>query len=181
MSNETYAAPVYSGTRHVHILQQATAETIFTYRVLDGSYAVTKVRHTTISVPAARQEMKLSAISSENSAPPQAGFVLALAECGVVVTDWAGVNGYLIKHQDMYDLVGELCRVMRIGFPRPATLVLKLNSDPEFNDEHLALYVRLHEYGSDVLEQIEGCYLTLSKELSRASGWIVATTDFAVG
>jgi hypothetical protein len=101
------------------------------------------------------------------------------------------VKGYLNKFNDMIDIVPEAVNAAKRHFPE-AQLVLDLYIDPEIDDKHLVLYVRMWDYGDSVMEEIREARKELKSFIDRLEeaeeeflhrlagkrGWIQLTTDF---
>jgi hypothetical protein len=76
-------------------------------------------------------------------------------------------------------------------FPE-AQLVLDLYIDPEIDDKHLVLYIRMWDYGDSVMEEIREAREELGRFIDRMEkaeseflhklvgkrGWLQLTTDF---
>jgi len=101
------------------------------------------------------------------------------------------VRRYLRKFNDMIDVVPEAVNAAKRHFPE-AQLVLELYQDPEIDDRHLVLYVRLWNYDESVMERVRIARGELRSFIDRLEeaekeflhhlvdkrGWIQLTTDF---
>lgn len=105
-------------------------------------------------------------------------FRSSLTQSGIAILYEEEVRGYLDKHADMLGPVEDLCRAARQEFGPDAALSLALYHDPEIQDRHLVLYVRLTAYPSDTLRRIHAISDAHEARLCDASGSILLTTDF---
>jgi len=108
------------------------------------------------------------------------------------------VRRYLHKFNDMIDVVPEAVNAAKRHFPE-AQLVLDLYQDPEIDDRHLVLYVRLWNYDKSVMERVREARKELNSFVDRLNsfidrlekaeaeflhrlvdkrGWLQLTTDF---
>lgn len=88
------------------------------------------------------------------------------------------VYNYLIKYPDMADILPLICNSLRERFPLPAELSLEVYHDPEIEDEHLMIYVRLDKYNDQVMDAIDEVCEKFEAERAESSGWLIVTTDF---
>jgi hypothetical protein len=96
----------------------------------------------------------------------------------VVSLDWKAVRRYLRGRRDLGEVVPALCEHVRAEFGPEAELALEVYSDPEVRDEYLTLYVRLASYPPDMLERLERAGQPFEARLTRATGYVLVTTDF---
>jgi hypothetical protein len=101
------------------------------------------------------------------------------------------VRRYLSRFNDMIDIVPEAVNAAKRHFPE-AQLVLDLYIDPEIDDKHLVLYVRMWDYSDSVMEgirearrelrsfidRLEEAESEFLNKLAGKGGWIQLTTDF---
>jgi hypothetical protein len=101
------------------------------------------------------------------------------------------VRRYLYKFNDMIDVVPKAVNAAKRHFPK-AQLVLDLYEDPEIEDRHLVLYVRLWSYDESVMERVREARTELKSFIDRLEetekeflhhlverrGWLQLTTDF---
>ena len=103
----------------------------------------------------------------------------ALADQGIAVPRPAAVRKYLASHRDLAKLLPSVCKQARREFGPDAELRLEVYRDPEIDDRHLTLYVRLPAYENIAITQLMDCVTQpFEDELCRASGYLLVTTDF---
>ncbi len=101
-----------------------------------------------------------------------------LSRWKVVIRNRGQVSGYLVKHADTASVLPQLCELLRRQFGPDAELALRLYRDPECDDKHLDLVVRLEAYDEHVIDQIDAAVEPLDEQLAQISGYVLVTTDF---
>ena len=96
----------------------------------------------------------------------------------VLVPHHGEVRDYLLRHQDMIDLVAFACGAASERFQTDSELALELYRDPEIENEYLTLYVRREQYKQEILDEIDLVSAEFEDNLTGKSGWFVLTTDF---
>lgn len=96
----------------------------------------------------------------------------------VLIRDEDAVCRYLEGHADLYEVLEGICQSARNEFGPPASLRLELYRDPEIVDKYLVLYVRLPDYGRNMLQRIRSVSAAHEDELWDKSGMILVTTDY---
>ncbi len=89
------------------------------------------------------------------------------------------IRAYLAQYPELLDVLPRAVDAARSHFPQ-AQLILDIYQDPEIEDHYLVIYVRLHEYNDEILEQMERAEQEFMRELASKEGWIQLTTDFRV-
>src|SRR5437016_1010557 len=112
--------------------------------------------------------------------PPRRKSVLAtLAGSGILVPRPAAVAAYLASHRALAKVLPSVCEQARREFGREAELALEVYRDPEIDDHHLTLYVRVPTYGADpITARMDRVTEPFEDDLCRASGYLLVTTDF---
>jgi hypothetical protein len=91
----------------------------------------------------------------------------------------AVVAAYLREHPDMVDIVNGLAAALAQEFKdEPAQIQLDVCVDDYVDERELIFNVRLANYGDSIIERLERASVPFDDQLSHASGWVVATTDF---
>jgi hypothetical protein len=90
----------------------------------------------------------------------------------------ADVRDYLLRHEDMVDLVAAACQIASTRFGKTSRLYLEVYHDPEIEDEYLTLYIRREKYDEQILDDIESASAEYQEDLVGKSGWFLLTTDF---
>jgi hypothetical protein len=101
----------------------------------------------------------------------------ALAQQRIVLPCPTDVRAYLGSHPDLAKLAPAICAEARKEFGREAELTLTLYRDPEIKNRHLTLTVRLPSYDHSILERMDRVTQPFDDNLSRASGFLLVTTD----
>lgn len=105
----------------------------------------------------------------------------ALAEQGIVTSDLPEIRRYLASHRDLARIVPRVCEQGRCEFGPEAELILKVYQDPEIDDRHLTLAVRLPAYDvNTITARMDSVTEPFEEELCSASGFILVMTDFRV-
>jgi len=111
--------------------------------------------------------------------PPGKNLAATLAAQGVVVPRPADVAAYLVSHRALARIVPLVCEQARREFDQGAELLLEVYRDPEIDDRHLTLYVRLPSYEGDaIITRLDRVTQPFEDELCSASGYLLVTTDF---
>jgi hypothetical protein len=102
------------------------------------------------------------------------------------------IKKYLMKFSDVVDIVPKVMDVAKKHFPE-AQLVFTLYKDPEINDRHLVVYIRMKkydelfmekvresrgEYREDLMDRIHKAEAEFWDDLMYKRGEIFLTTDF---
>lgn len=101
-----------------------------------------------------------------------------LYSTGVLLAEPAAVHYYLLRHQDLIELLPEVVEISRKELGDHVQLSVELYEDPEVVDSYLAIYAREGEYQEDFLSVIQVAREKYSRLLANSSGWIHLTTDF---
>lgn len=96
---------------------------------------------------------------------------------GVTVTNTEGVVGYLEQHPDVVAALLKAAEETRKRFPE-AQIVLTVYEDMEFEHSYLTLYIRLWEYGPELMQSLDEIDTQYVPLLQGANGWFLLTTDF---
>ena len=110
--------------------------------------------------------------------PRDAGLLDTLTPFNVALANGEEVEEYVANHADLTSLLEAVCARLRASFGAGAELSLELYSDPEQQDQYLALYVRQEKYEAGILHQIESVTSPFMSQLEAASGHLLITTDF---
>jgi hypothetical protein len=110
--------------------------------------------------------------------PSRSRLETALANHGIVVPHPAAVRDYLASHRDLAKLVPLVCEQARREFGQEAELILQVYRDPEIDDCHLTLYVRMQAYDDAMAARMDRVTLPFEEQLCSASGYLLVTTDF---
>ena len=103
----------------------------------------------------------------------------ALAGQGIVVPHPTAVRNYLASHRDLATILPLICEQARSEFGQEAELRLEVYRDPEIEDRHLTLYVRLPAYeNNSITARLDRVTQPFEDQLCRASGYLLVTTDF---
>lgn len=97
---------------------------------------------------------------------------------GIQLAGAKEVSAYLRKHRALARILPRICESARWEFGEDADLTLKIYHDPEIDDHHLLLRVRLPSYADGLLGRLERVTAPFDKELTEASGWLSVNTDF---
>ncbi len=100
-----------------------------------------------------------------------------LSALGVRVCELDDVRGYLERFPTVSHALEKAVRAIRSHLPE-AELTLQMYHDPEVDDEHPILLMRLPSYPEDVgriLHAVDEAYL---ETLAGQEGWLSVTTDF---
>ena|SRR5437868_5082403 len=96
----------------------------------------------------------------------------------LVVSRPEEVTAYLERHPDLVDLIPALCARAEQEFGAPVELALEVYRDPEIDDPHLVLYVRLPSYDDTSVARIDKIWAPFEDSLAASSGYLLVTTDF---
>jgi hypothetical protein len=91
------------------------------------------------------------------------------------ITDKA--KEYLLRFTELLDVIPKAVDAAKKHFPE-AQLVMDVYQDPEIDDDHLVLYVRLNHYDDSVIERLRKARAEFRSYLANKKGWIHLTTDF---
>jgi hypothetical protein len=102
-----------------------------------------------------------------------------LAAQEILVPDFAEVRADLTSHPDLAKIVPSVCAAARNEFGPEAELTLQVYRDPEIDDRHLTLYVRLPSYEHDIIARLERVTQPFEEKLCSAEGYLLVTTDLS--
>jgi hypothetical protein len=111
--------------------------------------------------------------------PSRTNLETALAGQGIVVPHQTAIHNYLASHRDLAKILPSVCEQARREFGQDAELILEVYCDPEIDDRHLTLYVRLPAYENNtIIERMDRVTQPFEDQLCSASGYLLVTTDF---
>jgi hypothetical protein len=87
-------------------------------------------------------------------------------------------GAYLESHPDLADIVPSVCAQARQEFGKHSELILQVYRNPEIDDRHLSLIVRLPSYDGNIMQRLDRVTEPFEEELCSASGYLLVTTDF---
>lgn len=87
------------------------------------------------------------------------------------------VSNYLDSHHELAGILPAICLLAKHEFKDEAQLSLEVYDDPEFEDEHLCLYVRQENYEKGLMERIRRISKVSEKMIRSISGDIDITSD----
>jgi hypothetical protein len=64
-------------------------------------------------------------------------------------------GAYLESHSDLAEVVPSVCAQARQEFGKQSELILQLYRDPEIDDRHLSLIVRLRSYDRNMMQRLD--------------------------
>jgi hypothetical protein len=103
-------------------------------------------------------------------------------EADVEIVDSDAVRAYLRIHPDMMAGTGRLCSATRREFGVETPLTLKVYIDPEIDDRHLDIGIRLVGYAPDLVKQLANRLDTVvapfDEELCEATGYVMLMPRF---
>ncbi len=92
------------------------------------------------------------------------------------------VQAYLEGHPDLAAVVPTVCQYTRAEFGEQPALSLEVYHDPEIEDSHLALYLRLFSYDPNLFSRIDNVWDRVEKDrgvdLCAMSGWMTIHPEF---
>ena len=104
----------------------------------------------------------------------------ALASEEVLMLNPAKIRSYLRAHTVLGKILPSVCARARQELGKESELSLFLYQDPEINDCHLSLNVRLPSYDKNVTKQLDRVTEPFEEDLCNASGYLLVTTDFRI-
>ena len=96
----------------------------------------------------------------------------------VRLNDEVSIRAYLRDFPDLVSVIPPICTSTRNEFGVRAELFLTVRRDPEIQDEHLALIVRLPAYSADMVERLSKIMTAHEQEICKQDGTFLVTTDF---
>lgn len=97
---------------------------------------------------------------------------------GVAITERASVRNYLCRYPDVAPPLLDASDATHRRFPQ-ARLSVAVYNDAETEDTYLTLYARQEQYDEDIMHALNDIAAAYDEKLSRTSGWLLITTDFA--
>jgi hypothetical protein len=89
------------------------------------------------------------------------------------------VATYLGRHRDMLDIVSKFGVALADEFKHDcARIELDVQEDDYIDEQDLVFNVRVATYDESLMQRIDRVSDPFDDVLSRASGWVVATTDY---
>ena len=99
---------------------------------------------------------------------------------GIRIPDGQEVLSYLQRHSELGKILPSVCAQARQEFGKEGELILSVYRDPEIEDRHLTLTVRLPAYDKNVTQRLDRVTQPYEAELCDASGYLLVTTDFRI-
>jgi hypothetical protein len=87
------------------------------------------------------------------------------------------IRDYLIEFPDIIDIIPKAVNSAKRYFPN-AQIVLDFYIDPEIDDKHPIIYVRVEDYDDKFMELLDKAEEDFMEDLIGKKGWILLTTDF---
>ena len=78
----------------------------------------------------------------------------ALTPSRIIIRDRADVTNYLLSNPELIPLLGPICAQARQEFGQEADLEMFINHDPEIDDQHLTVLVRIPSYEEDFVQLV---------------------------
>lgn len=96
----------------------------------------------------------------------------------IILSSRDDVLKYLLKYQDMIELLPDICSkaVEKFGLGSKFWLTVYIAKD--IDDEFLELIVRKKQYDEDTIKLIDELQVAFEEEFNRREGWLVVSTDF---
>lgn len=96
----------------------------------------------------------------------------------IILSSRDDVLKYLLKYQDMIELLADICisAVEKFGFG--SKFWLTVYSAQDIDDEFLELIVRKKQYDEDTVKLIDELQAAYEEEFNEREGWLVVSTDF---
>ncbi len=88
------------------------------------------------------------------------------------------VREYISRHSDLLPVILRAALLTHAQFGDTARYSLELHRDPEYDDEHLILYVRQYVYEGDFKSKLERVWAECGPDLEGLEGWLLVTTDY---
>lgn len=88
------------------------------------------------------------------------------------------VTEYLLRFPELITIVSPMCAQLRTKFGRTAQIILQMYFDPEIDHHYLTICLRLDDYHTDFMEQIELIHEAFDDQMTSVSGRLLITTDF---
>lgn len=110
--------------------------------------------------------------------PQSKSLLAALAGQGIVIPDPRDVVKYLAPHRRLAAVLPAVCEQARREFGPDAELILKVYRDPEIDDRHLTLYVRVADYQDSIIPRLDRVTEPFEEELCNNSGFLLVSTDY---
>lgn len=100
-----------------------------------------------------------------------------LAREGMKIQRPREVVDYLLVHPELGIILQLAVQAVKKHFESPE-LILSVYEDPEVEDRHLQLCIRLDEYDESFLERMRAVGKEVIRHLAGTKGWLALTTDF---
>ena len=105
---------------------------------------------------------------------------LTRADHGILIPNQADVYAYLELNTRLRQILPGIFAGARKEFGQGAELTLQVYRDPEIDDHYLMLNIRLPSYDETIMERLDKVSQPFDKEISKASGYLLVTTDFRI-
>jgi hypothetical protein len=106
------------------------------------------------------------------------GFLAALSSFSIVVPVPREVRAFFMEHEDLGEVVRDVCQRCRDQFNPETQLSLEVSKDQEIDHQTLILYVRQDPYQPDLSEKIEVMDEFYADALLDKNGYFLVMTDF---
>ena len=115
---------------------------------------------------------------SHTPAPQQTPLLKRLTALNVLIPHQEEILRYLDEYAPLGKPLVRICAKLVQEFGTDVELSLELYKDPEIDNRYLSLYVRLEKYDTDILQRIDTATKPFDKQLEKAPGYLLVTTDF---
>ena len=96
----------------------------------------------------------------------------------IVIPRAVPVFRYMVRHSDLFGVLGNILHVTREAVGKDVQLSLELYSDPEIDVQYLTLYVRSLSYDEDFWLKVLDARNKCVDKLTGIRGRLLITTDF---
>ena len=100
-----------------------------------------------------------------------------LEKLNIEINNINTIIDYLIEFPDIIDIIPKIITSVRKHIPN-AKIILDFYIDPEIDDNHPIVYVRVKKYDDEFMKLLEKAKKEFIKDLVDKKGWILLTTDF---
>lgn len=128
--------------------------------------------------PKSKNSISITAMDNEERKNVEQIFESIHRLYDVDINDNHEIIKYLLKYPELISLLSPMSEQLRKIFGSEAQVILEMYFDPEIDYHYLIFCLRLNDYSTDFMKQIELIHEPFDEQMAKTAGWLLITTDF---
>jgi len=105
-------------------------------------------------------------------------YLSSIKEKGIEIEGEDKVAEYLSIYPELLPILVDICNEALKEFKDEAKIFVLVYQDPEIDDKHLKILVRMSKYEDDIMDRIEKVRSKFRDKIAESEGYIHFSTDF---